>query len=323
MDLVSVIVPVYNTEKWLRQCVDSILAQTYPAIEVILVDDGSTDGSDALCDAYARTDARVVVVHQPNGGLSAARNTGLDRAGGVFFQFVDSDDWLAPDMTESLVHLCAKTGADIAECSYANMTGTGPVHETACTGVTEVTDSAGALLGMLEWNKHKVVAWNKLYRMQVCGDIRFPAGRLHEDEFTTHLYYLAARKIAYLDRTLYFYRRRENSITAAAYTPERLDVVDAIRSRMQLVWQLGIPSVEPRLNEEYAWVLFDRLYRCYTENVEHPRVAQVRKRGLEDLRQIKKEGRLLDSSYYSAAWQLFLGKRCFVRHWAKRIGDKR
>jgi glycosyltransferase involved in cell wall biosynthesis len=263
MDKISVIVPVYKVQDYLGRCVDSILAQTYPELEVILVDDGSPDGCGALCDRYAAQDARVRVIHKANGGLSSARNAGMDAATGTWLAFVDSDDWLDPTMLELLHRLCVEHEAQIAECGsrslYADRT------ENSATETGEVTEATPlqALDGNLDYKNFFVMSWNKLYRADIARGVRFPEGRIHEDEFTTHRFYLAAQKIVAVDTAAYNYdRRREGSITAHFRVENLTDACEALRERMHLVWetpeQAGIDLDDPRVQRTVRDALADR-----------------------------------------------------------------
>jgi len=196
MELISVIVPVYKVEKYLERCVRSIQKQTYENLEIILVDDGSPDQCGALCDQYAQEDGRIKVLHKQNGGLSDARNAGIELASGSYIVFADSDDWLDRDMIDLLYRVLKRSNADIAECSYRNIYRDHIMEETSCSAALTEGDSVTALEGMLDWKYFKPVAWNKLYKREVFGTIRYPKGRLHEDEFTTYKYFYNAEKVS-------------------------------------------------------------------------------------------------------------------------------
>ena len=184
-ELISVIVPVYNVERYLRRCVDSILHQTYRNLEVLLVDDGSTDASGAICDEYAAQEERVTAVHQKNGGLSAARNAGLERAQGTYLCFVDSDDFLDSRMLETLCRDLQEQDADVAVVGFR---------------MFEREDELGDF------------AWNKLYKRELFRDIRYPLGRMMEDQGTTYRIFQQCGKVAYRPVPLYYYYQRPDSI---------------------------------------------------------------------------------------------------------------
>lgn len=221
--LISVIVPVYQVADYLEECVDSLLGQTYKNTEIILVDDGSTDGSERLCDAYAEKDKRVRVVHQENGGLSCARNSGLRLAEGAYIAFVDSDDAVEEVFLETLYRLLENYQADIAACSfYKGEKG----KENRSERGREYSIASEKMLQ--EWHgrrkKLETVVWNKLYKRSVFGEgaerIMFPEGRIHEDTYVSHLYVSRAKRIAVTTRKLYFYRVRKESITGKQLTEE-------------------------------------------------------------------------------------------------------
>lgn len=283
MPQISVIVPVYNVQRYLRRCVDSILSQTFSDLEVILVDDGSPDRCGAICDEYAAADPRVKVIHKPNGGLSSARNAGIEAAAGEYLAFVDSDDWLDADMFEQLHRLCTARGAQIAECSYRSIYRDTVTEETPCTaGVIEAGPSE-AIRGILEWKHFKPVAWNKLYHRSVIGSTRYPEGWLHEDEFTTYKFFAAAKKLVYLDVSKYNYdRSRTDSITGEAFREANLDSCFALRERREFLHHFGFDELEEQDNNVYCWVLLDRLYQCYRNRIAGPKVDAVLAMAAED-----------------------------------------
>lgn len=236
-DLISVIIPVYKVEKYLCRCVDSVLAQTYANMEIILVDDGSPDNCPVMCDEYARQDSRVKVIHQENAGLSGARNAGIDMAQGQWLAFVDSDDYLAADFLERLYQACVDTGSSLSVCRWEYVRGeTIPEHGT---GETRVYTGREMLANLyVPDGAYFVVAWNKLYRKELFEDIRYPLGRIHEDEATTYRIYDKVKKAAYVDRSLYGYFVTPVSITRG-FNPKRMDWVTAVAERLDFFEQKG------------------------------------------------------------------------------------
>ena len=213
-DLISVIVPVYKVEPYLAKCVDSILGQTYRNIEVVLVDDGSPDACPDICDRYAERDVRVKVVHKVNGGLSSARNAGLDAATGGLVAFADSDDWMELDMLESLVANMREYESDIAECGFfeAREGAAKPANffgESACYRNPE------AMRLLLEGECYYSV-WNKLFRKNLFEKVRFPEGRVWEDAWVMPKLFGAARAVSVLGAHKYYYLQREGSIVHTA-----------------------------------------------------------------------------------------------------------
>ncbi len=230
--LVSIVVPVYNVKPYLDECVQSILHQTYAGIEVILVDDGSTDGSSALCDAYAAQDSRVSVIHKPNGGLSDARNAGLAKAQGDYICFIDSDDHLSETMIETLLHCAQKHKAEIAVCTFISFADELPVYDEA-PGEIDCMTGKQYIEAMFrgQGGNTDFVAWNKLYRRSLFTQhqISYPVGRIHEDTFTTYKLLYAAKRVAVVQQPLYHYRTRSGSIMRSSLTKKRcIDAVDAV-----------------------------------------------------------------------------------------------
>lgn len=212
--MVSIIVPVYKVEKYLRECVDSILAQTYNDIEVILVDDGSPDGCPAICDEYATKDNRVKVIHKSNGGLSDARNAGLDIAHGVYISFIDSDDVIDKQMIERLIEYAKNYSADIIGCESEMFDETSsermPIyHSTKSIQTFKFSEYADAIL----YKKVDCSACNKIYKRELIGDHRFLKGRYNEDIlFLLEIIY-KAKYIIQINNSFYHYRITNGSVS--------------------------------------------------------------------------------------------------------------
>ena len=220
--LLSVIVPVYNVEKFLARCVDSVLVQTYSNLEVILVDDGAKDASGAICDAYAANDPRVTVIHKENGGLSSARNAGLDAAKGEYIAFVDSDDWLTPDAYEHLMALMEKYAVKLVCGGRYDVNGrTGEKTVGLCPKKEEVI-SAEELVGRIFlWDGCDSSACDKLYHRSVLEHFRYPEGKVCEDVPVTYQIVLSAERAAMSDRPFYHYYHRPGSISMAFSITEK------------------------------------------------------------------------------------------------------
>lgn len=225
--MISIIVPVYKVEPYLRQCVDSILGQTYRDIEVLLIDDGSPDRCGEICDEYERQDARVRVFHTENRGLSAARNLGLREARGEYIGFVDSDDWIEPDMYEVLLKRLQETGADIGVC------GLWYEHEKTKRELKlqeDIYDSNDALSLLIE-EKISNHAWNKLYKAELFQNISFPEGVFFEDIVTMHRIIEFCHRVATTQAFGYHYRQRINGICHTHTAKNLIDYTDAHLSR--------------------------------------------------------------------------------------------
>lgn len=228
MEQISVIVPVYKAEAYLDKCIASIAEQTYENLEIILVEDGSPDRCGEICGRWAAKDARIRVLHQKNAGGGAARNAGLDVAGGKLIAFVDSDDYLAPDMYRHLADLLEQ-GADIAECGYVTAWDDHAVfggEANLCTYTAEQ-----AMGEHIHDRFFRQLIWNKLYRREMIADIRFPAGKQIDDEFFTYRVLGNAKKLIRSERVCYAYRQQANSVMHSMGAQNRLQAVEAKAQR--------------------------------------------------------------------------------------------
>ena len=235
MDLISVIVPVYKVEKYLNQCIQSIVEQTYTQLEIILVDDGSPDKSGEICDAWEQKDARIKVIHQENGGGAKARNTGLDLAKGDFITFVDSDDYIAPCMYEFL-HDQFQQDTDIVECEYVvSKDGNAAFDrkETDCQ-ITEYNTLEAMREHILD-RKFKQSLINKLYRRQVIGELRMTENKKIDDEFFMYRILGNANRLIHCDKILYAYRQQEDSAMHSIDVFSRLQAVEARSYRHEYI----------------------------------------------------------------------------------------
>lgn len=222
--LVSVIVPVYNVEEFIKKCVDSILTQTYKNIEIILVDDGSTDRSGKICDAFLNIDKRIKVYHKKNGGLSDARNYGICHASGSYLVFVDSDDVVSNLYVEQLYNMCLKCGAQIAvgQCIHCK---TQENIEFDSSGKIKLMSHKDAIISMLYQRDMLVSACAKMYKSEIFEDIRFPVGMLFEDSAIMYKLFEKADIIAVSDAKIYGYVHREDSITTQKFSKRDFDIL--------------------------------------------------------------------------------------------------
>jgi glycosyltransferase involved in cell wall biosynthesis len=208
---ISVIVPVYNVENYLSRCVESIIKQTCTNLEIILVDDGSTDASGKMCDEYAQRDNRITVIHKKNGGLSDARNAGLDIATGEYIGFVDSDDFIALNFYEILYNTLVENDSDLVYCKYQKFENEANIKETENYKVFQY-DNIEFLNNFYDDTTYKIVVWNKLYKRNIWENLRFPFGKIHEDVFVVHEVFYIANKISFVTSPSYYYFQREDSI---------------------------------------------------------------------------------------------------------------
>ena len=273
MALISVIVPVYNVENYIRECIDSILAQTLSFFELILVDDGSKDDSGRICDEYKAADNRIRVVHKKNGGLSSARNRGLDEAVGDYVCFIDSDDSVRPDFLEKLYEGITKNDADLSLCDME-------APRFTSVSMDEGIYKDGEIIRITRHDARcwlydqisreyvlMVVACNKMFDKRIFEGVRFSVGRLHEDEFMIGQILSKTTIISFIPEKLYVYRDNFSGITSDAnrFNPRHFDVVDAYKERINGAMSEG--------DTEFAIAtLKNALYKCakfYKEGKEH------------------------------------------------------
>ncbi len=241
--LISIIVPVYKVEPFLSRCVDSIIGQTFSNFELILVDDGSPDRCGEICDRYGTMDSRIQVIHKENGGLSDARNAGLEAARGDYICFVDSDDWVSPQYLEILLENLQEADADICECEVYYTFGE-PCTQTGYSQLT-VFNTEQALRQLIQDGQLHQYVWNKIYRREMIGNITFPKGKTNEDEFWTYQIFGRAKKVVKISDILYNYYQRSGSIMGAGFSLKRLDALEAKVRRLEY-----LECYFPKLKEE-------------------------------------------------------------------------
>ena len=231
---VSIIVPVYNVEQYLKECIESILAQTWKNFEVILVDDGSTDSSGKICDEYSQKKEFISVIHKKNGGLSSARNAGIDVAQGDYLAFIDSDDVVHPRYLSELVAIVKKEKADLAACNFC--VGSLCRWKNFSEVKYDIRCNEDVLKKMNDNDVVVTVAWNKLYHAKFFREygLRYPVGKIHEDMFLTPQILYYTKKMVITNEQLCFYRQRENSIMNSSFSIKQLDALDAIEFRIEL-----------------------------------------------------------------------------------------
>lgn len=233
LPMVSVIVPVYKVEKYINKCVYSLINQTYQNKEIILVDDGGDDLCPKICENFADKYEFIKVIHKVNGGLSDARNAGIDIANGKFLFFVDSDDYISPDTLKIMVDVAINNNAEIVECSVipVDENSDNPFKNIREEFKTAIYNHDSAVENIINYN-FKIMAWNKLYQKQLFNEIRFPVGKLHEDEFTIPYIIDKCSTYCTIDAKLYAYVQRDNSIMSAKFDDRRLDFMEAQQRRI-------------------------------------------------------------------------------------------
>ena len=226
-ELISIIVPVYNVEKYIDKCINSIINQTYKNIEIIIVDDGSKDNSGIICDKLKEKDNRIKVIHKENGGLSDARNSGLKIAKGEYIGFVDSDDYIKEDMFETLYNLSKKYNSEISIISYYEIYKEKIISVRDSKKIEELS-KIDAIKELLIDTKIQSYAWNKLFRRNLFNDIKFPTNKNFEDIATTLLLFEKANKVVLLEDPKYYYVRRDDSIVGKRNYKTYKDYLDVI-----------------------------------------------------------------------------------------------
>ncbi len=249
MRAVTVVIPVYNAERFLPGCLAALDAQTYPDVRPVLVDDGSTDGSAAVCEAYTRRNPAARLIRKANGGAASARNAGLDAADGEYVAFWDADDLAAPWMLEALVKLCERESADIAQCALLTVPQDAKNADFTRGGDAERASGAQAI-GWLYGPRYieTVSPCSKLCRREVWGGLRFPEGHICEDEAVVHEVLYRARRVARTDAALYAYRQSEHSVMRERGSLKRLDILWALERRSAFLREQGLTDLL-RVNE--------------------------------------------------------------------------
>ncbi len=267
MDLISIIVPVYKVEKYIYQCVDSIINQTHKNIEIILVDDGSPDNCGKICDEYAEKDSRIKVIHKENGGLSDARNHGIDAASGEWLMFVDSDDYIALNMAEMLFKAATEYMADIVMCNFSRFKDDYPYDKTTeelpSPFLFEIAEKNNFLY-ISENSKlsvYHISAWGKIYRRSLFYELRYPQGRIYEDSTIAPTLLDSAHRIICLKESYYFYRTNPLSLTQQGFSIKHFDYLLLYKDRIDYFLKHGKTEHALRVSEEFFCFYFGNYFR--------------------------------------------------------------
>lgn len=281
---ISVIVPVYNVEKYLSKCIDSLINQTFKSLQIILVDDGSTDSSGAICDEYASKNRCIEVIHKKNGGLSSARNAGLEKAVGRYIAFVDSDDWIHSKMYEKLYSLAEKYNSDIVQCRYKRVEKDEDKEEKLYESSIEIYKNIEVLNNYYddkctEKYIESVIVCNKLYKRKLFENIYFPIGKVYEDEFITHKVIYKANKVVRTGDIMYFYRNTNNSITNRKFNSSKLFFLEALEERCKFFKDNNEEELYDKTLNKYGKMIKIYYSKCkfLIEN-NHTILKQLKKR---------------------------------------------
>ncbi|MBM7710553.1 glycosyltransferase family 2 protein [Enterococcus xiangfangensis] len=271
---ISIIVPVYNVEKYLKKCVDSILAQTFTDFELILVDDGSPDNSGAICDQYAEQDSRVKVIHKENGGLSDARNAGIEVAKGKYLGFIDSDDYIAEDMYELLYNNIIREKADLSICGIYDVYK--DKEPKILPEFREVCTKEKTIKMILDANLISVHAVNKLYKKTLFKNVRYPIGKITEDAAVILEILDQCEKIIIDATQKYFYFHRDDSISSKNFSIESLQTIEVWRENEKWILD-NIPSLYTEVHTRVCWanfIVLDKIVNASVEN-EVPETEEI------------------------------------------------
>lgn len=264
---ISIIVPIYNVEKYLQRCIDSILKQTFKDFELILVDDGSPDKCGEICDEYKKKDSRVRVIHKENGGLSDARNAGLDIAKGDYIGFVDSDDFINKNMYQVLYEAIINTRAEVSQCKFKYFSNESEIKEINYGDEEyKLYRNTEAIESVIENEILNVNVWNKLYSRHLFKDIRFPKGKIHEDEFVTYKLFFYSNRICYVNKELYYYFNNSQGIMRSNSILKKLDWIEAIEERNEFLLNTAEIDLYNRSNKNLFFNLVKYKYILKNNN---------------------------------------------------------
>lgn len=296
---ISIVVPVYNVKDYVSECLLSLIGQSYEQIEILVVDDGSTDGSGEICDEFAKNNARLKVFHKKNGGLSSARNYGIKKAKGEYVCLVDSDDWVKKDFVARMVEAAEREDADMVVCGYND-----------CVPKQKIMSGENATVKLLlEQENMEIIAWNKMYRRSLFEDVFYPDGENYEDNLTTYKLLSKAGKVVYLSESLYVYRERAGSITKEGKKEEKLTARERAAREAKMYFNGRIDLWEASeiamLTAKLAWVDF-----AISGDVK----KQYLNEGMNWVR--KNKGKLLKNKYLSKKLRLYIA---LITNWGGKL----
>ncbi len=308
--LITIIVPVYNIEEYIAPCVKTIINQSYKNLEILLVDDGSTDNSPKICDKYEESDKRIKVIHKKNGGLSDARNVAIERAKGDYIFLLDGDDTMHERIIEVLYQNIKKYKADIATSSFLQFEdGTEPRTINLSKGCVKCLDAEGALENMLYQKGCTNTAWGKLYKKELFDNIRYPKGELYEDLATTYKLFSKAKRIAVDERKMYNYRQRYGSIVNNSFSLKHLRSLDFVKEQTVFI-EKNFPNIK---NAAYNREFMDYYYILY----EMPK-GKFRDEYRELIKGIKKYRRIVVKDRKSLFKPRLIAGLSYIGFWTLR-----
>lgn len=313
--LISVVIPVYKVEEYLNRCVDSVINQTYENLEIILVNDGSPDNCPKICDEYAKKDSRIKVIHKENGGLSDARNAGIDKATGKFITFIDSDDYIDNDYVECLYNAIEEDGTKLSICSHRVIYDTGRIIEKE-TKERTVLDSKKVLERILYDEGIDLSAWAKLYSIDLFKKVRYPKGRVYEDAATTYKLIDLCDKVSIASFGKYNYMIRSDSISNNKFTSKKMDLITSTKEMTDYIYN-KYPDLKSACDRRLMYAYLSTLSQLVKDKDKHEEekvlmdyIKKNRKRILKDRRIPKRDRIGLHSLFggiktYKITWKIY------------------
>lgn len=289
-DKISIIVPIYNTDKYLAECIESIINQTYKNLEIILINDGSSDKSLEICNYFKEKDRRIVVINQVNMGVAYSRNIGIKNATGDYIAFVDSDDKIKPNMFQKLIEISKKNNADISMCEFEviDEKGNNINNELKKKYVEKEFENTinvlkgdrkfeilykGSITGLAG-----IVIWNKLYKRKLIKSLKYKDGTIHEDEAMSHIILNRANMVVYTKETLYLYRKRQGSITSKEYSIDRQQILDGLNERYIFFKDTNREKLACFALKEYAFMIIIHYRYSLEYNLGNGNLKNLKKR---------------------------------------------
>lgn len=317
---ISVVVPVYKVEKYIDRCITSILNQTYNDFELVLVDDGSPDNCGKICDEYAKKDLRIHVIHQENKGLSAARNAGIDWAfknsNSQWITFIDSDDWIDTRFLEKLHKAAVQLNVDISICDYVRTEG-----EVKIVKKPFLYEKYNVEDFYVRQRIVATVAWGKLYKKDCFSEIRYPIGKLHEDEFTTYLLLFNLNQIAFIDEPLYFYFINYEGIMQSQWNIKRLDIIEAFEAQLAFFKQNSYNKAYKKVINEYLYMISYSLKGMKKNKIKWIIKERYRIKFIRETIKLRKHENITISNYPSL-YNEFFPKFMYLYWFSRALIDK-
>lgn len=300
--LVSVIVPAYNAEKYIAFCLDSIISQTHKNLEIIVVDDGSTDNTGKICDEYATKDSRIKVIHQENKGLSGARNAALDIMTGDYISFIDSDDYIEPQTMELLLFDSIEYNSEIVIFDSIDTAEIKFVEHAVTNNIR--TYKSDFLLNNIDYLENCESACTRFYRSSVFKNLRFPLGKYYEDSSIAYKTIELADNVSFTDAKLYYYYLTPNSIMRSSFTKKNFDIIDAFDSKLDVLKRNGCTESYQKISKEYLYLTSRMIGQtkysdAFSNEFKKEKIKELRKK----YRELKKANK--DNPYFKGKYKMF------------------